>query len=195
MASAAALGVAGQQVRQGPMEDCDGAEVTQVTVLCGFLGAGKTTTLSHVLQHACPVGQRVGVIANDVAAVDIDAQLVREVARASDGRATSVALDNGCACCTGSADLVSGLERLLSEDAARTAAGASPVPWITGIFPTMGGCDEKGINIGKDAVTLIQGAGGKVQSSVSGKTDFLVVGIHGRGRLPRRLVKYKYLRS
>ncbi len=97
--------------------------VTQVTVLCGFLGAGKTTALSHVLQHACPVGQRVGVIANDVAAVNIDAQLVREVARASDGRATSVALDNGCACCTGSADLVSGFEQLLSEDAARAAAG------------------------------------------------------------------------
>ncbi len=100
--------------------------MTQVTVLCGFLGAGKTTTLSHVLQHACPVGERVGVIANDVAAVNIDAQLVREVARASDGRATSVALDNGCACCTGSADLVSGFEQLLSEDAARAAAGAEP---------------------------------------------------------------------
>ncbi len=66
-----------------------------VTVLSGFLGAGKTTLLRHLLSQA--EGRRWAAVVNDVAALNIDAQIVAET---SSGAARTVALGNGCVCCS-----------------------------------------------------------------------------------------------
>jgi G3E family GTPase len=64
-----------------------------VTVLSGFLGAGKTTLLRHLLSQA--EGRRWAAIVNDVAAVNIDAQLVP-----APPAGALVKIGNGCVCCS-----------------------------------------------------------------------------------------------
>jgi len=73
-----------------------------LTVLGGFLGAGKTTALNYLLQ--APHGLRLMVLVNDFGAVNVDATLIESVS--GDG---VVSLRNGCVCCSMGGELMNAL--------------------------------------------------------------------------------------
>ncbi len=79
-----------------------------ILLVAGFLGAGKTTVVNHLLAHA--QGRRIAAMVNDFGAINIDAELI---AGARDG---VVSLANGCICCTLEGDLLRTLATLLRRD-------------------------------------------------------------------------------
>lgn len=79
-----------------------------VLLVGGYLGAGKTTVVNHLLKHAD--GRRIAAVVNDFGAVNIDAELIAD---AADG---VVSLANGCICCTLEGDLLRTLATLLQRD-------------------------------------------------------------------------------
>ncbi|SHI16428.1 CobW family GTP-binding protein [Bradyrhizobium erythrophlei] len=78
-----------------------------LTVISGFLGAGKTTLVNRLLSETH--GRRIAVLVNDFGAVNIDEELIRS--RSED----AIGLANGCACCSIAGDLTRALLRLLQR--------------------------------------------------------------------------------
>ncbi len=83
-----------------------------VTVLSGYLGAGKTTILNHLLENRD--GRKLAVIVNDMSEVNIDMQLVENQGFS---RTTEklIELSNGCICCTLREDLMIEVEKLVKQ--------------------------------------------------------------------------------
>jgi G3E family GTPase len=78
-----------------------------ILLVAGFLGAGKTTLVNHLLAHA--EGLRIAAVVNDFGAINIDAELI--AGATSDDNVVSLA--NGCICCTLEGDLLRTLASLL----------------------------------------------------------------------------------
>ncbi len=84
------------------------------TVITGFLGAGKTTLIRHLLQHAG--GRRIALIINEFGDVGVDGELVRGCGDAACGEDDIVELANGCICCTVADDFIPTMTRLIERE-------------------------------------------------------------------------------
>ena len=84
---------------------------TSMTVLSGFLGAGKTTLMNRILRASA--SRRIAVIVNDLGEVNIDASLIKNTVKEMDGAITEILeMQDGCICCSIQTDLLDALLEL-----------------------------------------------------------------------------------
>jgi len=84
------------------------------TVITGFLGAGKTTTIRHMLSHA--KGRRIALVINEFGDLGIDRELVTGCGIEGCDEDDVVELANGCICCTVADDFLPTMEALLDRE-------------------------------------------------------------------------------
>ncbi|GAA3712077.1 cobalamin biosynthesis protein CobW [Sphingomonas cynarae] len=83
-----------------------------VTIVTGFLGAGKTTLISHLIRHAA--GRRLAVVVNEFGTLGIDGDILKGCAIPDCPAENVVELANGCICCTVADDFIPTVEHLLA---------------------------------------------------------------------------------
>ncbi|MEB3828636.1 cobalamin biosynthesis protein CobW [Phormidium sp. CCY1219] len=89
-----------------------------VTVITGFLGAGKTTAIRHLLQNT--QGRRIAVLVNEFGEVGIDGEFLKscqvcEEESSATGEGNIVELTNGCLCCTVQEEFLPTMQELLKR--------------------------------------------------------------------------------
>jgi cobalamin biosynthesis protein CobW len=84
------------------------------TIVTGFLGAGKTTLIRHVLTNAS--GRRLAVIVNEFGDVGIDGEILKGCGDAACPEENIVELANGCLCCTVADEFVPALDQILARE-------------------------------------------------------------------------------
>jgi cobalamin biosynthesis protein CobW len=104
------------------------------TVITGFLGAGKTSLIRHLLQHAN--GARIAVIINEFGDLGVDRELLLGCGDAACDGGDVIELANGCICCTVADEFLPTMERLLARQPApdhiviETSGLALPKPLV-----------------------------------------------------------------
>jgi cobalamin biosynthesis protein CobW len=83
-----------------------------VTIITGFLGAGKTTLIRHLMQN--PQGKRLAVLVNEFGTVGVDGDILKSCADDNCPVENIVELANGCICCTVAEDFIPTIEALLA---------------------------------------------------------------------------------
>ena len=121
-----------------------------VTVIGGYLGAGKTTLVNHILRNAN--GLRIAVAVNDFGALPID----RDLIMAEDGDMLTLA--NGCVCCAFGDDLLGGLAALSAREGIDhvlvEASGVALPGAIARALPLMAGVRREATLVLVDAETI-----------------------------------------
>ena len=84
------------------------------TIITGFLGAGKTTLVRHLLEHA--QGRRLALIVNEFGDVGVDGDLLASCGVAGCRDEDIIELANGCLCCTVSDEFLPAMQALLDRD-------------------------------------------------------------------------------
>ena len=85
-----------------------------VTIITGFLGAGKTTLISHLIRNAG--GRRLAVVVNEFGTLGVDGDILQSCAIPDCPAENIVELANGCICCTVADDFIPTVEKLLALD-------------------------------------------------------------------------------
>ena len=83
------------------------------TVITGFLGAGKTTLIRHLLANA--EGRRIAIIINEFGDVGVDSEILKGCGDAACREEDVIELANGCICCTVAEDFVPAMNKLLDR--------------------------------------------------------------------------------
>ena len=83
-----------------------------VTVITGFLGAGKTTLIRHLMQN--PQGKRLAVVVNEFGDVGVDGEILKSCAIPDCPAENIIELANGCICCTVADDFIPTIEALMA---------------------------------------------------------------------------------
>jgi cobalamin biosynthesis protein CobW len=90
------------------------AQKIPATVVTGFLGAGKTTLIRHMLQNA--QGKRIALIINEFGDLGVDGDILKGCGDETCREEDVVELSNGCICCTVADDFIPTMEKLLARE-------------------------------------------------------------------------------
>jgi cobalamin biosynthesis protein CobW len=88
-------------------------EKIPATIVTGFLGAGKTTMIRHLLEHAG--GRRIALVINEFGDVGVDGEILKSCGVESCSEEDIIELANGCICCTVADDFLPAIEKLLKR--------------------------------------------------------------------------------